>query len=113
MSTEPFKRIDIKMSFLMNHASIRGTMTAAFIPEVVPFLQGIPGVIFQQDNASLHVAVFQLFCSSQHKLLLPWPAYSPAMSSIEHVCDLVGWHLARDPSPAASKDELLLPKETT
>ncbi|GFT58439.1 hypothetical protein TNCV_2119341 [Trichonephila clavipes] len=30
------------------------------------------------------------------------------MSSIEHVWDLVGQCLARDPRPAASKDEILL-----
>ncbi|GFX41422.1 transposable element Tc1 transposase [Trichonephila clavipes] len=30
------------------------------------------------------------------------------MSPIEHVWDLVGRRLARDPRPAASKDELLL-----
>ncbi|GFV94792.1 hypothetical protein TNCV_1027901 [Trichonephila clavipes] len=40
--------------------------------------------------------------------LLLWPAYSPDMSPIEHVWDLVGRRLARDPRPAASKDELLL-----
>ncbi|GFS48403.1 hypothetical protein TNCV_2297421 [Trichonephila clavipes] len=40
--------------------------------------------------------------------LLPWPAYSPDMSPIEHVWNLVGWRLARDSSPAASNDELLL-----
>ncbi|GFU73640.1 transposable element Tcb1 transposase [Trichonephila clavipes] len=40
--------------------------------------------------------------------LLPWPAYSPDMSPIEHVLNLVGWRLARDLRPAASRDELLL-----
>ncbi|GFX44889.1 transposable element Tcb1 transposase [Trichonephila clavipes] len=40
--------------------------------------------------------------------LLPWLAYSPDMSPIEHVWDLVGQHLAHHPRPAASKDELLL-----
>ncbi|GFW18723.1 transposable element Tcb1 transposase [Trichonephila clavipes] len=40
--------------------------------------------------------------------LLSWPAFSPNMSPIEQVWDLVGWRLARDPHPAASKDELLL-----
>ncbi|PRD31475.1 UNVERIFIED_CONTAM: Transposable element Tcb1 transposase [Trichonephila clavipes] len=40
--------------------------------------------------------------------LLPWPAYSPDMLPIEHVWDLVGWSLARDPRPAAANDELLL-----
>ncbi|GFW14432.1 transposable element Tcb1 transposase [Trichonephila clavipes] len=40
--------------------------------------------------------------------LLPWPAYSPDMSPIEHVWDCVSRHLARDPRSSASKDELLL-----
>ncbi|GFT28696.1 hypothetical protein TNCV_4832541 [Trichonephila clavipes] len=40
--------------------------------------------------------------------LLPWPAYSPDMSPIEHVWDLVCRRLARDPRTAASKDDLLL-----
>ncbi|GFV28427.1 transposable element Tcb1 transposase [Trichonephila clavipes] len=39
---------------------------------------------------------------------LPWPAYSPDMSPIEHWWDLIGRSLARHPRPAASKDELLL-----
>ncbi|GFV29217.1 hypothetical protein TNCV_4602491 [Trichonephila clavipes] len=30
------------------------------------------------------------------------------MSPIEHVSDLVGWRVAREPHPAASKDKLLL-----
>ena len=36
--------------------------------------------------------------------LLPWPAYSPDMSPIEHVRDLVGRRLSL--RPAASKDEI-------
>ncbi|GFW27456.1 transposable element Tc1 transposase [Trichonephila clavipes] len=41
-------------------------------PEVVPFLQGIPGTIFQQDNARPHVPkTVGDFCSAQHMQLLP------------------------------------------
>ena len=40
--------------------------------------------------------------------ILPWPSYSPDMSLTEHVSDLVGWCLAHDPRPLASKDELWL-----
>ncbi|GFX17110.1 transposable element Tc1 transposase [Trichonephila clavipes] len=77
--------------------------------EVVPFLQRIPGAIFQLDNARPHVAkTVRNFCSAQHMQLLPWPAYSPDMPPMEYVWDLVGQRLARDPRPAASKDELLL-----
>ncbi|GFW39800.1 transposable element Tcb1 transposase [Trichonephila clavipes] len=40
--------------------------------------------------------------------LLPWPVYSPDMSPIEHVRDLVGRYLTRYSRSAASKVELLL-----
>ncbi|GFV43294.1 hypothetical protein TNCV_9921 [Trichonephila clavipes] len=54
--------------------------------EVDPFLQGIPGAIFQQENARPHVAKFvRDFCPAQHMKLLPWSAYSPDMLPIEHV----------------------------
>ncbi|GFX41804.1 transposable element Tcb1 transposase [Trichonephila clavipes] len=43
-------------------------------PEVVPFLQGITGVIFQQDKARSHIAkTVRNFCSAQRMQLLPWP----------------------------------------
>ncbi|GFT64257.1 transposable element Tc1 transposase [Trichonephila clavipes] len=78
-------------------------------PEVVSFLQGIPEAIFQEYNACPHIAkTVRDFCSTQHTQLLPWPAYSPDMSPIEHVWDLVDRCLARDPHPTASKDEILL-----
>ncbi|GFT60006.1 transposable element Tcb2 transposase [Trichonephila clavipes] len=77
--------------------------------EVVPFLQGIPGAIFLQDIARPHLAkTVRDFCSAQHMQLLPWPAYSPDLSPFEHVWDLVGWRLARDPRPAALIDEFLM-----
>ncbi|PRD35979.1 UNVERIFIED_CONTAM: tc1a [Trichonephila clavipes] len=63
----------------------------------------------RQDNASPHVTkTIRDFCSSQHMQLLPWPAYSPDMTPIEHVWDLLGRRLARDPRPAISKDDFLL-----
>ncbi|GFW90881.1 transposable element Tcb2 transposase [Trichonephila clavipes] len=43
---------------------------------------------------------------------LPWSAYSLDMSHIEHVWDLGGRRLTRDPRPTASKDELLLCMQT-
>ncbi|GFU49796.1 transposable element Tcb2 transposase [Trichonephila clavipes] len=78
-------------------------------PEVVPFPQGIPGVIFQKDNARPHVAkTVRDFCSVQNMQLFPWSAYLPDMSPIEHVWDLVGRRLAHDPCPVASKHKILL-----
>ncbi|GFX23093.1 transposable element Tcb2 transposase [Trichonephila clavipes] len=62
-----------------------------------------------QDNAHPYVAkTVQDFCSAPHIQFLPWPAYSPDMSPIDHMWDLVSRRLVPDPRPAASKDELLL-----
>ncbi|GFV19859.1 transposable element Tcb2 transposase [Trichonephila clavipes] len=51
-----------------------------------PFLNGLPGAIFQQDNARPHTArVAQDFL--RHFQYLPWPARSPNLSPEEHVWD--------------------------
>ncbi|GFX00065.1 transposable element Tc1 transposase [Trichonephila clavipes] len=51
-----------------------------------PFLNGLPGAIFQQDNARPHIArVSQDFL--RHFLTLPWAARSPDLSPVEHVWD--------------------------
>ncbi|GFU24746.1 transposable element Tcb2 transposase [Trichonephila clavipes] len=53
-------------------------------PHVGPFLNGLPGAIFQQDNARPHTArVAQDFL--RHFLTLPWMAGSPDLSPEEHV----------------------------
>ncbi|GFV56383.1 transposable element Tcb2 transposase [Trichonephila clavipes] len=73
------------------------------------------GAISYHGRSNLHeLKVFSLAidCSrllfSHNMQLLPYLAYSPDMSPIEHVWDLVAQRLARDPRPAASKYELLL-----
>ncbi|GFX11334.1 transposable element Tcb2 transposase [Trichonephila clavipes] len=50
------------------------------------FLNGLPGAIFQQDNARPHTArVFQDFLG--YFQTLPWPARCPDLSPVEHVWD--------------------------
>ncbi|GFX01243.1 transposable element Tc1 transposase [Trichonephila clavipes] len=63
---------------------MRGTLTGQryvddiLRPHVGPFLNGLPGAIFQQDNACPHTArVAQDFL--RHFQTLPWPARSPGM----------------------------------
>ncbi|GFU73301.1 DDE_3 domain-containing protein [Trichonephila clavipes] len=57
-----------------------------FRPHVGPFLNGLPGAIFQQDNARPHTArVAQDFL--RHFQTLPWPARSPDLSHVEPVWD--------------------------
>ncbi|GFW11321.1 transposable element Tcb2 transposase [Trichonephila clavipes] len=82
-------------------------------PQDILFLQGLPGAVFQQDNARPHVAkTVKSYLDSQQVQLLPWPAYLPDMSPIEHVWDIVGGRLARDLRPVVSTDELWLHIQT-
>ncbi|GFU20018.1 DDE_3 domain-containing protein [Trichonephila clavipes] len=56
-------------------------------PHVVrPFLNGLPGAIFLQDNVCPHTArVVQDFLRNFQTL--PWPARSPNLSPVGHVWD--------------------------
>ncbi|GFW05762.1 DDE_3 domain-containing protein [Trichonephila clavipes] len=55
-------------------------------PHVRPFLNVLPGPIFQQDNARPHTPrVAQNFLRQFQTL--PWPARSPYLSPVEHVWD--------------------------
>ncbi|GFY21022.1 DDE_3 domain-containing protein [Trichonephila clavipes] len=61
-------------------------------PHVGPFLNGLPGAIFQQDNARPHTArVAQDFL--RHFQTLPWPTHSPDLSPVVHVWDLLKLHM--------------------
>ncbi|GFT66676.1 transposable element Tcb2 transposase [Trichonephila clavipes] len=71
---------------------MRGTLTGQryvddiLRPHVGPFLNGLQGAIFQQDNSCPHterVAQDVL----RHFRTLPWPARSPYLSSVEHLWD--------------------------
>ncbi|UYV70087.1 Transposase [Cordylochernes scorpioides] len=89
---------------------IQATMTAqryvddVLRPVTLPYLQGVPNALYQQDNARPHTARI-----SQQALkdvqMLPWPTYSPDLSPIEHVWDIIGRRLHALPQPR-SEDEL-------
>ncbi|GFX00399.1 transposable element Tcb1 transposase [Trichonephila clavipes] len=71
---------------------IRGTLTGQrYVDDILrshvgPFLNGLPGAIFQHDNARRHTArVAQDFLHNFQTL--PWPARSPDLSPVEHVWD--------------------------
>ncbi|GFT44110.1 transposable element Tcb2 transposase [Trichonephila clavipes] len=71
---------------------MRGTLTGQrYVDDILrthvgPFLNGLPGAIFQQDNARPHTArVVQDFL--RHFQTLPLPARSPDLSPVEHVWD--------------------------
>lgn len=82
---------------------IRGTITAQryvqdiLQPHVLPLMAGLPGAIFQQDNARPHTARMSQACLRQ-VATLPWPARSPDLSPIEHVWDHIGRQLRQPTS---------------
>ncbi|GFW92075.1 transposable element Tcb1 transposase [Trichonephila clavipes] len=63
-------------------------------PVVLPYLQGLAPAIFQQDNARPHVArIVQMFFVNHQIALLPWPARSPDLLSIEIMWSMVAQRL--------------------
>ncbi|UYV61934.1 hypothetical protein LAZ67_1007101 [Cordylochernes scorpioides] len=89
---------------------IQGTMTAqryvddVLRPVTLPYLQGVPNALYQQDNARPHTARISQQ-ALQDVQMLPWPPYSPDLSPIEHVWDIIGRRLHALPKPR-SEDEL-------
>ncbi|UYV65361.1 hypothetical protein LAZ67_3004051 [Cordylochernes scorpioides] len=89
---------------------IMGTMTAqryvddVLRPVTLPYLQGVPNALYQQDNARPHTARISQQ-ALQDVQMLPWPPYSPYLSPIEHVWDIIGRRLHALPQPR-SEDEL-------
>ncbi|UYV62046.1 hypothetical protein LAZ67_1007609 [Cordylochernes scorpioides] len=89
---------------------IQGTMTAqryvddVLRPVTLHYLQGVPNALYQQDNARPHTARISQQ-ALQDVQMLPWPPYSPDLSPIEHVWDIIGRRLHALPQPR-SEDEL-------
>ncbi|UYV70226.1 hypothetical protein LAZ67_7002240 [Cordylochernes scorpioides] len=87
--------------------SLKGTMTAqryvddVLGPVTLPYLQGVPNALYQQDNARPHTARISQQ-ALQDVQMLPWPPYSPDLSPIEHI---IGRRLHALPQPR-SEDEL-------
>ncbi|UYV70922.1 hypothetical protein LAZ67_8001110, partial [Cordylochernes scorpioides] len=83
---------------------IQGTMTAqryvddVLRPVTLPYLLEVPNALYQQDNARPHTARISQQ-ALQDVQMLPWPPYSPDLSPIEHVWDIIGRRLHALPQP--------------
>ncbi|GFV77374.1 transposable element Tc1 transposase [Trichonephila clavipes] len=89
----PGERYNSPHTVLSHTARIAGVMVWGIIAyDSRTFLNGLPGAIFQQDNARPHTArVPQDFL--RHFQTIPRPARSPDLSSIEHVWDQLKWQM--------------------
>lgn len=75
-------------------------------PIVVPFVER-HDVIFQQDNARPHTArICREFLDEQEVQLLDWPAYSPDMSPIEHLWDVLDQRVRQRVAPPENVRQL-------
>ncbi|UYV62840.1 hypothetical protein LAZ67_2002122 [Cordylochernes scorpioides] len=89
---------------------IQGNITAqryvddVLRPVTLPYLQGVPNALYKQDNARPYTARISQQ-ALQDVQMLPWPPYSPDLSPIEHVWDIIGRRLHALPQPR-SEDEL-------
>ena len=74
-------------------------------PTVLPFLQQQPrGVIYQHDNARSHTAgIVQTSLGANNVNVLPWPAFSPDTSPIEHLWDVVDRRVRQHPHPSVNQ----------
>ena len=91
----------------LNHRTplvvINGNLTAqryineVLRPTVIPFFPRHQEVdIFQQNNARAHSArVTTAFLNANNVRTLPWPAFSPDLSPIEHLWDQLGQAVRR------------------
>ncbi|KFM64705.1 hypothetical protein X975_00717, partial [Stegodyphus mimosarum] len=73
-------------------------------PVTLPYVQWVPSALHQQDNAQPHTArISQRALQNAH--VLNWPSFSPDLSPIEHIWDVIGRHLQTLPL-LRSEDEL-------
>ncbi|GFV65430.1 DDE_3 domain-containing protein [Trichonephila clavipes] len=85
---------DSRSTLIVMRGTLKGQryVDDVLLPHVGPFLNGLPGANFQQDNARPHTArVAQDFL--RHFQTLPWPARSPELSPVQHVWDLLKWQM--------------------
>ena len=76
-------------------------------PFVVPFARRVGRRFVFQDNARVHRAHIANAHLQQHNIYrMPWPAMSPDISLIEHVCGMIGRRVRQRQRPRTTLAEL-------
>ena len=94
---------------------LEGNLTARrYISDVleehaIPFIEQHPNHrIFQHDNARPHSAnITSDYLRDQGVSVLPWPAFSPDLSPIEHLWDQLGRRVCERETPPRTRQELI------
>ena len=77
----------IQLHFIDGNLNAQRHLDEILRPIVVPFIRR-HHLMFQHDNARPHVTwICTQFLEAENVSVIPWPAYSPDMSLIEHVWD--------------------------
>ena len=71
--------------------NLTGQSNEILAPVVAPFFNSNRNVtLFQQNNARCHTArVSMKYLDEQHVKVLSWPVFSPYLSAIEHLWDVL------------------------
>ena len=76
---------------VQGNLNAQGYINQIMQPEAVPFLQRHGPAILMHCNTRPHVArICRQFLNRNNVNVLPWPAVSPDMNPIEHICDYLG-----------------------
>ena len=76
---------------VQGNLNAQGYINQILQPEAVPFLQRHGPAILMHDNARPHLAwICRQFLNRNNVNVLSWPAVSPNMNPIEHICDYFG-----------------------